>query len=350
MKTTPDASNRGHASVAAPSRGARHRRRTVGRPSPAGWESAPNGPVRRALAALACLALCQTAARAVSLFVPNASFESPATEFVDTRIDAWQKTPKPFWFDESGGYVWDQLTGVFSNLAAGSADRIQNCDGQQAMWLFAVPEVGVFQDSVAIGPTSPVPGPPFEARFEVGTAYTLTVGVLGGLGTMREGASMEASLYYLDDAGGRPAVAVTELVYSPALFANPEGKKLLVDFEVHVPPVQAADPWANRPMGIQFLSTIQPELASGYWDLDNVRLSSVIAPAVVEVGSTDGQFTLVLRGEPGARLEILAAPDPRSEPAGWTSLGIVENPSGTVRFVDADTTRSARFYRVRHLP
>ena len=37
-----------------------------------------------------------------TMVVPNASFESPLTPFVDTRIDSWQKTPKPFWYDESG--------------------------------------------------------------------------------------------------------------------------------------------------------------------------------------------------------------------------------------------------------
>src|SRR2546423_15691175 len=84
--------------------------------------------------------------RAASIVVPNGSFESPSTTFVDTHIDSWQEAPKPDWYAEGGGFTWDQLTGVFMNTSVTSADHIDNCDGNQALWMFAVPEVGVFQD------------------------------------------------------------------------------------------------------------------------------------------------------------------------------------------------------------
>src|SRR5439155_12475624 len=99
---------------------------------------------------LASLALgvssCPTSLRAGSISVPNNSFESPVTVFVDTHIDSWQKSAKPPWYDESGGYLWDQLTGTFKNTPTNSSDHIDNCDGNQAAWMFAVPEVAIFQD------------------------------------------------------------------------------------------------------------------------------------------------------------------------------------------------------------
>jgi hypothetical protein len=79
--------------------------------------------------------------QATPIYVPNASFESPETTFVDVNIDLWQKPPKPWWYDESGGFLWIQLTGVFLNLPPTDPDHIDNCDGNQAAWLFAVPEV-----------------------------------------------------------------------------------------------------------------------------------------------------------------------------------------------------------------
>ena len=61
--------------------------------------------------------------------VPNASFEAPDTEFADPAIHAWQKTPKPEWYDESGGNLWIQLTGV---QGAGSERRLPELAGQNA--------------------------------------------------------------------------------------------------------------------------------------------------------------------------------------------------------------------------
>ncbi|PYI81769.1 MAG: hypothetical protein DME26_19260, partial [Verrucomicrobia bacterium] len=85
-------------------------------------------------AGLTALAAWMGTIRAWPITVPNGSFESPATPFVNTHVDSWQKPPKPPWYDESGGNFWDQLTGVFKNTPSGSADHIDNCDGSQAVW------------------------------------------------------------------------------------------------------------------------------------------------------------------------------------------------------------------------
>ncbi|MFO1502070.1 MAG: hypothetical protein U1G07_27470, partial [Verrucomicrobiota bacterium] len=66
--------------------------------------------------------------------VPNASFESPATGFVSVPVDAWQKSPKPSWYEEGGGFLWSQLIGAFKNTAPTSPDHIANMEGSQAVW------------------------------------------------------------------------------------------------------------------------------------------------------------------------------------------------------------------------
>jgi hypothetical protein len=126
--------------------------------------------------------------------VGNASFESPNPPPgypVSTQIDVWQKTAQPVWFDPAttGGITWDQLSGVFPNVPSADSRHIDNVDGLQAAYLFALSSVGLQQDSLG-------------ANFEVGQAYTLTVGVLGGGGIM-EGSSLRVGLYYLD-VGGVP--------------------------------------------------------------------------------------------------------------------------------------------------
>ncbi|MHB9009159.1 MAG: hypothetical protein ACYDC1_19795 [Limisphaerales bacterium] len=285
-----------------------------------------------------------------TLEIPNASFENPATDFVDPFVGSWQKTPKPFWYDESGGYLWTQLTGAFANPAAGSADRTENMDGNQAVFLFAVPEVGLFQDYESIGGTNTAPERAFDAVYQVGRAYTLTFGVLGGGGNMVEGVSLEAGLYYRDGASNRVTVASTNLVYHPALFTNAENKKLFVDFQVQVPAVKPGDPWAGQHLGVQFRSTVRPDLAGGYWDLDHVRLFEVREPVLADPVRTGEQFTFTVLSEPGLNFEILSAPTVALPTADWTRLGTITNLTGATPFVDPAPGSSGRFYRARQLP
>ena len=285
-----------------------------------------------------------------TLEIPNASFENPATEFVDPFVGSWQKTPKPFWYDESGGYLWTQLTGAFANPATGSADRTENMDGNQAVFLFAVPEVGLFQDYESMGGTNSAPERAFDVVYEVGRAYTLAFGALGGGGNMLEGVSLEAGLYYRDGASNRVVVASTNLVYQPALFTNAENKKLFVDFQVRLPAVRAGDPWAGQHIGVQFLSTVRPELAGGYWDLDHVRLFEAREPVLVDPVRTGEQFTFTVRSEPGLTFEILSAPELTLPTADWTSLGSITNLTGSAPFVDPAPGSGGRFYRARQLP
>jgi hypothetical protein len=281
------------------------------------------------------------------LDVPNGSFESPATAFVDTRIDAWETTAKPDWYDESGGFFWSQLTGVFRNSPPESSDHIVNVDGNQAVYLFAIPEVGFFQDYDSIDWRNPTPTHAFDVRFEPGKSYTLAVGVKGGGGNMASGVTLELSLYYRDSAGARISIATTSITNSPELFHAPPQ---LIDFQTRVPVVQADDPWAHRHVGIQILSTVHPDLVGGYWDLDHVRLEASELPPRLAATKVDGQITLTLLSEPGLRFEILATPDLTSPLPEWMNLGTITNQSGTATLDAIDLELSHRFYRARQLP
>src|SRR5262245_32542330 len=78
-----------------------------------------------AIAGLLALFVANESLRAAPIDVPNASFELPATVFVDTHVDSWQKSAQPAWFDPAtAGIGWDQLSGVFVNTAPGTATHI----------------------------------------------------------------------------------------------------------------------------------------------------------------------------------------------------------------------------------
>ncbi|HWW03342.1 MAG TPA: hypothetical protein VNZ64_26805 [Candidatus Acidoferrum sp.] len=279
--------------------------------------------------------------------VPNASFESPVTTFVNTHVDSWQKVPKPDWYVESGGYTWDQLAGVFTNTPAGDPSHIINCDGTQAAYMFAVPEVCLFQDYDSTDWSHSTPTHAFNATFDPGTAYQLTVGVIGGGGNMMPGVTLELSLYYRDAGSNQVVVAATSITNTPAVFSN---HVTLIDFQVNVPTVQVADAWAGQHIGIRLLSTVDPSLQGGYWDLDNVRLTGTRRPLWANPAWSGGQFSLTLQSEPGLQFEVLASNDPSLPIPSWTSLGTVSNATGSVSFNDAATNYARRFYRARQLP
>ncbi len=219
----------------------------------------------------ALLACAPLSARGQSIAVPNYSFELPATGYVSTNVNSWQKVPKPSWYQESSGFTWDQLIGIFLNTAPGQSDSIDNLAGNQAAYLFAVPQVGMFQDYNSIDWQTTTPTHAFNATYTVGKAYTLTVGINGGGGGMLDGATLALILYYRDAGGNMVTVASTTVVQSAAVFPT---HTHMTDFTVTVPTVRATDPWAGKNIGIQLVSTVSTALQGGYWDLDNVRLSA----------------------------------------------------------------------------
>ncbi len=296
-------------------------------------------------AGLATVVVRAGLALAAPVPVPNHSFESPSTPFVSILIESWEKTPKPDWYVEDGGFLWTQLTGAFQNTATNSPDHISNCDGNQAIWLFVVPEVGLFQDYHSMDLDDPAPAHAFDERFEVGKSYHLTVGVIGMGGGMQPGATLELSLYYRDGASNRVTVAATTVTNQLTVFSN---TTQLVDCTVNVPTVRATDAWAGQNIGLLFLSTVTTNLQGGYWDLDNVRLLE--GPVLLHPVRTNGQFTAVLLGEAGAEFEWLTSTNAALPVAEWTSLGRLTNAAGTIPLVDTNSSFDQRYYRARQLP
>ena len=283
-------------------------------------------------------------ARAGAITIPNNSFESPATPFVSINIDSWQKSPQPDWYQTNGGYLWTQLTGIFKNTAPGSSDHIDNCDGNQALWLFAVPEVALFQDYDSIDWQNLPPNHQFNATFTPGKSYHLTVGVIGSGGGMALGATLELSLYYRDAASNQIVVGVTTLTNDPSVFSNTTH---LVDCRVDTATVKPTDPWAGQHIGIQFQSTVTTNLQGGYWDLDNARL--IEGPALVNPASANGQFTFTLVGEPGAAFQILTTTNPALPISSWFGAGIITNITGSTIVTNNAISAGQSFFQAVQL-
>ena len=273
--------------------------------------------------------------RAGAILIPNGSFESPQTTYAVNLVDSWQQTP------DSGFF----LTGVFSN----QPPVIDNCDGNQAAFLFANPGVNLAQDYDSTDWSSPIPSHAFNATFNLGSAYSLTVGVIGGVdGTppLFIGATLQLSLYYRDAASNVVTVAATTITNSAQLFPT---NTHFVDFSVQVPGVLPTDPWANQKIGVQIASTVGTNLAGGYWDIDNVRLTETVLPALSNPQVASHQFSFTLQSLPGLRCDILAHTNLASPLANWTNLCTVTNTTGTTNFLDPAAILDHRFYRARQL-
>jgi hypothetical protein len=213
--------------------------------------------------------------------VPNYSFESPATSFVDINITSWQKTSRPLWYDESGGFYWNQLTGVYMNVGPNDPAYIDNCDGKQAAWLFAVPEAGLYQD--------------LNDTFEAGYCYDFTVGVIGGSGNMKDGVPLEIRLYYRDANNTKITIGAVTTTYD----VNSGYVKHFNDVWITLPAVKETDPWANKKIGIEIVSALTladldpvTGRAGGFWDIDNVRVNQFLPAPVIQKDVPNASFEL----------------------------------------------------------
>jgi hypothetical protein len=285
---------------------------------------------------LAFLATCSGNLHAGVITIPNGSFELPPTTFVATNIDYWQQTPGA----DTG------LTGVFVNTAPGDTNHIDNCDGNQAAWVWAYPGVALAQDYDSTDWANPIPTHAFNATFEVNKAYTLTVGVIGNTNVLRLGATLELSLYYRNPASQMVTVAATTVTNSGQLFPT---HTHLVDFSVQVPGVLPTDPCVGQHIGVQIASTVAPELANGYWDVDNVRLVETPLPALLNPQMINNQFSFTLQSFPDQRFEILAHTNLSAPLSDWKSIGTVTNTTGITNFTDPAANLTRRFYRANQL-
>ena len=285
------------------------------------------------------------------IIVPNNSFESPVVPEVNPYaipdLNAWEKSASPVWYDPSQNYdtPWADLMGTFYNAPTNTF--IDNCDGVQAAFLFALPGVAIFQDYNSKDDSSTNATHAFNVAYTVGKAYTLTVGVIGGGGGMPPGATLQLSLYYRDAFSNQVIVAATTITNSATLFPTTTH---LVDFQVQIPNILSTDPWAGQNLGIQLLSTVDFAHAGGYWDVDDVRLTEVVAPQFANPVWTGGNFNLTLQSDPGTHFEILGMPDMTSPPSAWTRLVTFTNTTGAIVFSDPVTGLDRRFYSAHQLP
>lgn len=284
---------------------------------------------------------CLFTSRAASVAVPNYSFENPVTAYADPNIADWQKSAKPYWYDETANGPWSQLTGVFANTPPGDPANIVNCDGNQAAFLFALPSVALFQDQAASTNSS------FTATYETGKSYDLTVGLIGNGGGMSNGVTIQIWLYYRDASSNMIPIAATTVTNSDTQFPD---RNHFIDFTAHLPTVQATDPWAGQNIGVQIVSTVDFSLAGGYWDLDNVRLTSSQGLVLTQTSASNGQLTFTVQSDPGAHLELLTSTDIALPGTNWTSVATVTNGTGTMTLTNSIGADAARFFQVRQLP
>ena len=207
--------------------------------------------------------------------IPNYSFESQSgvgQPFgVNVLVDSWEKPPKPAYFDfieQTYGIFWVQTAGVFLD-----SNPYVNRVGTQAGYLLSFPGVALFQDYNTVDWNDPAPTHDFNAVFEPGKSYKLTLGVYGK--AMPEGALLSLSLYYRNNTNAMVTVGSTMISFSTNLFSG-TGSLGLIDYEVNVPTVLPSDAWAGQNIGIKMESVFGD--GNGYWDMDNVRLVAVPEP------------------------------------------------------------------------
>jgi hypothetical protein len=216
---------------------------------------------------------------AQSILVPNSSFESQSglgQPFgVNINIDSWQKADRPAYFPETGynGFYWVQTAGMFN------APAYLNQVGAQAAFILSFPQAGIFQDYSSLDWNHTSPTHDFNATYEVGKSYNLTLG-LYGKSLIENYSSLELSLYYRDGGNSMMPVSSTTVTFSSAVFGT-NAPLNLVDYQVHVPTVQATDAWAGQNIGIR-ITSLQGD-GNGYWDIDNLRLQAVPEPATLSL-------------------------------------------------------------------
>jgi hypothetical protein len=287
-----------------------------------------------------------------AVYVPNYSFESPvvpdALPYATNELSEWEETPQPEDYNPTNnfGTPWSEFVGTFYN-APFPGSYISNLAGVQAAFLSAYPGAGIYQDYNSIGGTNTAPDHALNATFEVGKAYTLTVGLTGSTDEpLTPGTTIQLSLYYRDAASNIVTVAATNVTYLTNVFTN---LALLTDFQVQLPGVTAADPWAGQNIGIELLCTPSLALAGGFWDADNVRLVDTVALNLINPLMTNGEAQFTVLSEPGLSCQILGTTNLSLPTANWTSLGTVNNVTGSMPFLDKQLGLEQRFYAARQL-
>lgn len=250
------------------------------------------------------------------LGIRNDSFEVPETAFVTLLLDSWERFPKPDGYVEEGGFLWNQLTGIFANSAPGSLDHLENLKGRQSMWVFAVPDNGVWQRVQAGDGIS-------AARVQEGDTYRLTLDVLGGGGAMKAMVPISFRVQAMGEGAERTTVASFTVTNSVELFP---GRTRMRTFEFVSSPVPGGHPAIGQPLAIEVRSTVTPELEGGYWNVDALRLVRVpqVRPELT-ISRTENGIRLGWESLTGWRYRLYRSDHPgMGEPYGIEMVGTGE--------------------------
>ncbi|MCF7973609.1 MAG: hypothetical protein K9N55_07320, partial [Phycisphaerae bacterium] len=191
----------------------------------------------------------------VTLDVGNASFETPV-------VDPLMFPALPYvteWTELDHDLEASSNTGVFPNPALDSPGHLLHAEGQQLAFLGS--EEGNGFEQV------------LESVYQTGFSYQLTVGVgVSGLFPPSAENSLAVVLYYMDQ--NEPVDIAAQSVPAPDYTSD-----ALRDVTVTLDPVGPNDLWTGQPVGVA-IRAMGP--ASGFWDLDNVRVSELVSslPAV----------------------------------------------------------------------
>ncbi len=288
------------------------------------------------------------------LYVPNFSFETPSIgtnfPYASPVLGSWAEAAQPAYYDPAyfGGAPWFELMGTFYNWpdpgAGTNSSYITNGNGVQSAFLFALPEVAIYQDYNSIGADATAPTHAFNSIYQPGKSYTMTVAVLGGGGGMAEGSAFALSFYYLVDTTNMQIIASTLVANSAAQFPNDQG---YADFSVTLPAVNPTDPWAGQHIGIELMAVpdpYDPTSWGGYWDVDNVRLVESTPLNLINPLMTNGAMQFTVVSEPNTVYQVLSTTNLALPVWQWTSLGTFTNTSGSMLFTDTNSAATQRFY------
>ncbi len=95
--------------------------------------------------------------------------------------------------------------------------------------------------------------------------------------------------------------------------------------------------------------TAQMEFAETLSQIYGIAEPSLFAPVLAQPGRARAQFGFTLFSEPWLFFEILASTNVATPMAGWTSLAIITNVTGSFSFTDPATNLNQRYYRAQQL-
>ena len=96
-----------------------------------------------------------------------------------------------------------------------------NATGNQGAYVWADPQVGIFQDYNSFSITQSDPTHAFNATFKPGHVYSLTAGITADpLFGPAPGATLQMSLYYRDASSNMVTVATTTVTNTTNVFVG----------------------------------------------------------------------------------------------------------------------------------